>query len=657
VKSILLLVGLQATVALARDQDSLAYAKALDHLRQARYDEAFDLISDLDKQVEEASPRPYVRFLLSVVYLLDERGNYEPSLVYCFRILNLCENRADLAPEETDCLLEMSTSYYFLGLPTLSRTYAKRAERLSKLHGLAERYAEAINKMGLYYDRTGQLDSALATFSEGLTLRQKIKDTHGEAATLSNMALVHERLGNYDEALRLQLRSLAIDDSISDLLGVAWSQQMLGALRTRMGRFDEATDNLNQAEAEALRLESNELLLQTYLDKKSLLEQLSRHREALEYANKYEALRDSIHGKAILGRTALLQSAVEQDRNAQTIATQQTTLGWQRNFILLGIAFAFVISVLASFYYRSYSRTLILNREVAEQNEEIKLQSEYLIRANSDLEKLNFETAEQKEEIQAQAEELTESHDTVLKVNEHLEEMVENRTAELAQAYRELDTFFYRASHDFRRPLTTFMGLAEVAKITLKEPYALELFSKVRQTAENLDKMLMKLQSVSDVGLQQLSYKEVTGEDLIGLLYTAYGDTFRDCEISFKTDVNVISFYSYPTIIKVVLDNLVENAVQFRTTVSPFVKLGIWRKDGEILLEVSDNGQGIDEQYHDQIFNMYFRGSENSKGNGLGLYIVKKAVEKLKGRIEFESVLNEGSSFRFFLPEGHPAKN
>ena len=637
-------------------QDALSYAKALAYLQQDEYDAAFSIIHALDNRVDENAPRPYIHFLLDVVYVLDKRGNYEPSLTYCFRILDLCKDRAELAKEETDCLLEMSANYYFLGLPELSRIYANRAKRLSELHGLASQYAESINKLGLYYDRTGQLDSARTTFSEGLTLRRKIKDSHGEAATLANLALVHERLGNFDEAMLLQQRSLAIDDSIHDSLGVAWSNQMVGALSSKMGRYDDAVANLDRAETEALRLKSNELLLQTYQDKKTLLEKMSQYREALEYANKYEALRDSIHNKAVLGRAALLQNSSELDRNSQQIAAQQATLTWQRNFIMLGIALTFVISVLTSFYYRSYRKGLVLNSEIAEQNEEIKQQSEHLSLANSNLSKLNLEIAEKKEEIQAQAEELTESYATIVKINEHLEEMVDARTAEVAQAYKELDTFFYRASHDFRRPLTTFMGLSEVAKITLKEPYALELFGKVRQTADNLDKMLMKLQSVSDVGLQQMSYKEVSGEDLVGLLYTTYGEDFRNHEINFKADAD-ITFYGYPTIIKVILDNLVENAIQFRRTVNPFIKLNIFRKDGEVVFEVNDNGQGIDEQYHGQIFNMYFRGSENSKGNGLGLYIVKKAVEKLKGRIDFESVSDKGSAFRIFLPEGHPPRS
>jgi signal transduction histidine kinase len=70
-------------------------------------------------------------------------------------------------------------------------------------------------------------------------------------------------------------------------------------------------------------------------------------------------------------------------------------------------------------------------------------------------------------------------------------------------------------------------------------------------------------------------------------------------------------------------------------------------------LEVEDNGQGIDPQFQDRIFDMYFRGNERSKGNGLGLYIVKKAVEKLNGQVTFTSVYGKGSTFSVSFPTNH----
>ena len=68
-------------------------------------------------------------------------------------------------------------------------------------------------------------------------------------------------------------------------------------------------------------------------------------------------------------------------------------------------------------------------------------------------------------------------------------------------------------------------------------------------------------------------------------------------------------------------------------------------------IEITDNGTGIDAEYHDKIFDMFFRGTELSKGTGLGLYIVKKAVEKLQGKIEIQSEKRKGTTFTVYLPD------
>jgi signal transduction histidine kinase len=294
-----------------------------------------------------------------------------------------------------------------------------------------------------------------------------------------------------------------------------------------------------------------------------------------------------------------------------------------------------------------------LNRAVHEQKEEIQAQSEELMEANSALSKLNNNLIEKQEEIEAQSEELREANETIGEINRGLETMVNKRTSQLKEAYKELDTFFYRSSHDFRRPLTTFLGLAEVAKITVKDNYALELFAKVRETAVNLDKMLFKLQSISDLGAQQLVYKEV----LIREIYNSIHDSFRE-ELSRK-GIRLVceidpgeSFYSYPAMVRIILENLIENAVNFCVPVAPVIIARAFRRDGHMIIEVADNGPGIEAQYLDHIFDMYFRASERSKGNGLGLYIVKKAAEKLEGTVMVNSVQHVGSVFTAMFPLG-----
>jgi signal transduction histidine kinase len=324
----------------------------------------------------------------------------------------------------------------------------------------------------------------------------------------------------------------------------------------------------------------------------------------------------------------------------------------RQSIIIISVVLGLVlVSIVAYVLYHYFKKVSLLNRKILESHEEVRAQSEELAEANSRLMDLNRHTVEQKEEIQAQAEELTESYQIIAHSNQLLEKKVEERTGELQQAYKELDTFFYRSSHDFRRPLTTFMGLAEVAKVAVKDATALELFEKVNETARNLDRMLVKLQSVSDLGSQELIYKEVFMPELFALIVDKFYDEWKSKNIDIQVEAGLQGpFYSYPALIKIIVENLIENAIQFSTPDKPRIRLKAFETGGEVVIEVTDNGQGIQEQYQGRIFEMYFRGSANSKGNGLGLFIVKKVVDKLKGRVAFQSEPYIGSTFSVFLP-------
>lgn len=292
-----------------------------------------------------------------------------------------------------------------------------------------------------------------------------------------------------------------------------------------------------------------------------------------------------------------------------------------------------------------------LNKDLAEKNEEMAAQAEELSEANMALSRVNRELSESHEEMASQSEELRESNQMISQLNEGLEEKVKERTEKLQQAFKELDTFFYRSSHDFRRPLTTFMGLAEVAKITVKDPNALDLFQKVKETAVNLDRMLVKLQSISDVGAEQFIYKIVSLQNIFSTTFDSFKEVLQQKRIKVLMEINEIpNFSSFPAFLKIIADNLVENSIHFCGTKDPFIKIAA-KVDGEaVIISVSDNGVGIENEYKNRIFEMFFRGNESSKGNGLGLYIVKRAVGKLHGHVIFESQYGVGTTVTVWLP-------
>jgi signal transduction histidine kinase len=256
----------------------------------------------------------------------------------------------------------------------------------------------------------------------------------------------------------------------------------------------------------------------------------------------------------------------------------------------------------------------------------------------------------------AQSEELKEANDQVHELNQFLEKRVKDRTIALENALSELDHFFYRASHDFRGPLTTLLGLVGISKSYNLSDEASNLFNKVNTTVKKLDSMVKKLQAVSFLGdfenlkspqlinlrseIEQIANAVVKNKSIDGIDYNTH--------IQINTLSEPIIFY--PVILNICLRNLIENSLVFNYSNTIEISIVAIVKDEMLILEVTDNGIGISHDTQDEIFQMFKRTSQTSTGNGLGLYIVKKAIEILNGQIHLESNIKSGSTFTLKFP-------
>ena len=490
---------------------------------------------------------------------------------------------------------------------------------------------------GIIYYKQKRYDEAIAEFRKSIRIREAIVHTEGISSSTFNLSLVYEDLNQLDKALALQLEAIAIEEKIANKQNLGISYNSVSALLIKLGRLKAAEEYLNKAQQLAVFTKSKLLQRNNFKMFALLYEKKGNYQMAYKSQNRFQQLNDSIYSEGSAVKLSEMQALYQLEKKDQVITLlnqdkqikddklklQQGKIDQQRIIIFSAIATCLLICFIA---YKSY-------------------------RFNRSMRVANFSIVEQKEEIQAQSEEITEAYNTISEINRNLELKIEDRTAALRQAYKELDTFFYRSSHDFRRPLTTFMGLAEVAKITVKDQNALELFAKVKETANNLDKMLMKLQSISDVGAQQLVYKEVMVKEIFDNVCDAFNEQLVSKGIKTSSEINLKGpFFSYPAMIKIIIDNLVENAISFSGKHDPFIKLKVSQENDFVVMEVMDNGQGIEQQYQDRIFEMYFRGNEHSKGNGLGLFIVKKSVGKLGGTVTLVSEYMKGSTFTIKLP-------
>jgi hypothetical protein len=122
-----------------------------------------------------------------------------------------------------------------------------------------------------------------------------------------------------------------------------------------------------------------------------------------------------------------------------------------------------------------------------------------------------------------------------------------------------------------------------------------------------------------------------------------------NCLIEIDGEEEIISDASR---IKILLNNIIGNSFKYHRhdIDSPFIKFELFREGTEIVMKISDNGEGIEEKNIKSIFNMFYRASNKVTGTGLGLFICKEIVDKMEGSIGVSSKINEGTTFTIRLP-------
>lgn len=497
------------------------------------------------------------------------------------------------------------------------------------------------NVKGIIYFQQKKYDDAIRWLTSALEIRQRIQHKEGVSACLYNLGLVFEERREYRKALDYQYQALEIENQINNKFNIGIAYNSIGSLYTKLRNYDSAEFYLAKAERLGKETASLELQMENCFYWSEYFELKGNPGEALRWHKRYANLNDSVYYENSATKLAEMQALYQTDQKDKEIQLLNQEKLLQSNQIQLQVARISLQNFIIVFVIVAFILVSLLAYKSYQYNKEIKT--------------AHSEIVNQKEEIQDQAGELQKAYHMIAESHKELEAKVEERTSELREAYRELDTFFYRASHDFRRPLTTFLGLVEVANITVRDNAALELFDKVRETATNLDKMLLKLQAISDLGSQQLQFQRVDVPQIFHQVLESFKAQLEEKNIrTFSSCVLPLEFHSYPAMIHMIVENLVENSISFCRYEKAFVKLRAYQQEERILIEVEDNGDGIDRKYQSRIFEMYFRGNDRSRGNGLGLYIVKKAVDKLHGIVSFTSDIDKGTLFKINLPLSQP---
>lgn len=227
-----------------------------------------------------------------------------------------------------------------------------------------------------------------------------------------------------------------------------------------------------------------------------------------------------------------------------------------------------------------------------------------------------------------------------------------NREYALLQSNQQMDQVIYKTTHDLKAPLMSAIGLVKLAEQAKAEdkPKYIEL---IKKSLLKLDSFINEMNNFfrnEKLALQcnKIDFQELLNTEIENV--SALRET-KKVDIGFNIEGD-LDFYSDEIRIKTIVTNLLSNAIKYSDPKKkkPFVRISVLIDEDFCEIRIEDNGIGIDSRYKEQIFELFFRATDREQGTGIGLFIVKDTIQRLKGTIEVVSVLNEGTTFLIRIP-------
>jgi PAS domain S-box-containing protein len=248
----------------------------------------------------------------------------------------------------------------------------------------------------------------------------------------------------------------------------------------------------------------------------------------------------------------------------------------------------------------------------------------------------------------------------LLHIEGTLEDVTANKRAErklkkqfkiLQKTNHELDRFVYSASHDLRAPLASILGLINISRREQISEAQSQYLKMMEASVHRLDGFIRKILDYSKNARTDITIDPIDFKAIIDEAYERVKLIEPKLHLTLAIEGKGV-IYSDKNRIGIIIDNLLSNAIKFQdpTKDSSRINITIHLTDERAAITFSDNGIGIEEKYLPKVFDMFFRATEKGMGSGLGLYIVKETLRKLKGTISVRSVFTSFTIFELFIP-------
>ncbi|MBL3657933.1 ATP-binding protein [Fulvivirga sediminis] len=601
-----------------RNTDSLLMVKSLNakgYLLKARgdYERA---INDYEEALDIAMKQGYsdqIKYLLNnlaVVYTFF--GKYDKSLEYHFKSLKIREDEGDEL-EVSVALNNIGLVYYKIGDNEKALQYFQRSYALKEKQDINYDVERNLINIGLAYIGLEQNENAQEIFLKLIDWCGGECESQIEVEAYSGLGVTMFNEEEYDESLKAFDKCLTLAMTEQNYIYEIISFYYLSRIYIIQNSFNKALPLLDSANSLVVKTDAQEWKMQISDVYSDFYYKTGDFKKAYDYQRKFINLKDSLLDEEVIQNLADIQIEYQERENLETISMQQSQISRGTSLLLLSSIIIFLALVILVILYRNNFHRKKVNEKLSEANRIIESQNHQLTDINMQLE----------EKVRDRTKELKDSNAALLKSN------------------HELDNFIYKTSHDIRGPLATLQGICNVALIDIKDTKAVDYFKKLGGTAKKLNEILSKLLIINQINNSLVSEERVDFHSLIEQVVAKQKKNASGKKVKIIKEIEAnLYFKSDVELLKIILNNLIGNAFKFYNTsgrIDSFVHITInkRRSDG-VEIRVIDNGIGIEEEASMKIFEIFSKASEMGDSAGLGLYLVKLAVEKLEGHISLK---------------------